>query len=168
MQFNLSWDDIHMNCAYLYDMKSKDESTKIGAVVVDDENTVRAIGFNSFPRGINDFMPERQEKPHKYFYFAHAERNSIYNSARTGTGLKGCRIYTPWYPCSGCAIAIIQAGIAKVILDGNATDKALNTKWTEEAIASKEMFTEAGVNVRYHYGQMLQIKGCRCGQEFTT
>lgn len=163
--FNLSYDDLYMNMAYLSAMKSKDQSTKIGAVVVDNDNTVRAIGFNSFPRGINDDLSERQEKPHKYFYFAHAERNSVYNSARTGVSLKDCRMYTPGFPCSGCAISIIQSGIKEVILCSEWSKKN-SAKWSEEAAASKEMFDEAGVKVRYWTGSLLNITGHKSGETF--
>jgi len=70
-------------------MRSKDKSTHVGAVVVDDLNIVRSMGYNSFVRGINDDVPERQERPEKYFWFEHAERNAIYNSQLS---LRGCRM----------------------------------------------------------------------------
>lgn len=161
----MDWDDLFMNTAYLFAMKSKDESTKIGAVVVDSDNTVKAIGFNSFPRGINDVLPERQEKPHKYFYFAHAERNSVYNAARTGVSLNGCRMYTPGFPCTGCAISAIQSGIKEIILCSKWAENETQ-KWTEEAVASKEMFDEAGIKVRYWSGNLIDITAFKSGNSF--
>ena len=61
--------------------------------------------------------PERWERPLKYDFVEHAERNAVYNAARVGIPLKGCRAYLNWepYPCKECAKAFIQAGIVEVI-----------------------------------------------------
>ena len=89
----LDWDTYFMSLAYLVGMKSKDPRTKVGAVVVGPDNEIRSTGYNSFPRGMNDRVAERQVAPAKHLYFEHAERNAIYNAARMGQSLKGCRIY---------------------------------------------------------------------------
>lgn len=163
MNFNLSYDDMFMNMAYLLAMKSKDENTKIGAVIVDDEHNVVSTGFNSFPRGINDNIKERQEKPEKYYYFSHAERNSIYNAARIGVSLKNCNLYTPGFPCTNCALAIIQSGIKEIILCENWDYLPSSQKWKDEAKISKEMFDEAGIKIRYLNTDFLQIQACKNG-----
>ena len=162
---HFSYDDLFMNMAYLVAMKSKDQSTHIGAVVVGPDNEVRSTGLNSFPRGINDNLPERQERPEKYFFFAHGERNAVYNAARMGTSLKDCRIYTNGVPCSDCAIAIIQSGISEVIVDKD-WDKNNKEKWSESAKRSLQMFEEAGITVRYWLGDLVQINRFRSGEEF--
>lgn len=61
--------------------------------------------------------PERWERPLKYDYVEHAERNAVYNAARIGTALKGCKAYLNWepYPCKDCAKGFIQSGIVEVI-----------------------------------------------------
>ena len=33
---------------------SKDPSTKVGAVIVDDKNRIVSVGYNGFPRGVED------------------------------------------------------------------------------------------------------------------
>jgi dCMP deaminase len=125
---------------------SKDQSTKIGAVIVGPDDEIRSTGYNSFPRGLDDENPERQERPEKYFWFEHGERNAIYNAARHGGSLKDCRMYLSCHiPCTGCARAIIQVGIKEVILGKEASH---STKWAEEATRSQRMFDEAGVKVR--------------------
>ena len=79
-----------------------------------------STGYNSFPRGIDDNVAERQERPEKYFWFEHAERNAIYNAARIGVSTKGCTMFlTCDIPCADCARGIINAGIIKVyVMDG--------------------------------------------------
>ncbi len=142
----VTWDEYFLGLAKFVSQKSKDESTKIGAVIVGPDNEVRSTGYNSFPRGMNDNLKERQERPEKYFWFEHAERNAIYNAARVGIPTKGCRIFLSCLtPCTDCARAIIQAGIVEVILGERASSQK---KWDEEAKRSKQMFKEAGVAIR--------------------
>jgi len=141
-----NWDSYFIEMAQLVKTRSKDQSTQIGAVIVDPDNKVVSTGYNSFPRGINDNLPERQERPEKYFWFEHSERNAIYNAGRS---LKGCRIFlTCWMPCADCARAIIQVGIIEVIL-AQKTEDPSRTKWIEAGKRSEQMFAEAGVKVRY-------------------
>ena len=113
----ISWDDYFMTMVYLVAMKSKDEKTHVGAVVVGPDNEIRSTGYNSFPRNANDDVPERQERPEKYKWFAHGEVNSVANAALTGVSLNGCRMYTNGIPCNNCALLIINSGISKVIVD---------------------------------------------------
>jgi len=109
------WDDYFMTMVYLVAMRSKDSSTHIGAVIVDEFNIVRSMGYNSFVRGINDDVSERQQRPEKYFWFEHGERNAIYNAR--GQDLRGCRMYTNGMPCMDCSRGIVQVGIKEVIVD---------------------------------------------------
>jgi dCMP deaminase len=94
---------------------SKDKSSGVGCVVVGRRNTVLSIGFNGFPRGVDDSVPERHYRPIKYQWTEHAERNAIYNAAAIGIPVEGCRLFTQRYPCADCARAIVQAGLAEVI-----------------------------------------------------
>ena len=74
-------DDRFMNLAYVAEW-SKDRSTKVGCVVIGPDREVRSMGYNGFPRGINDEIERRHARPDKYT--EHAERNAIYNAARVG------------------------------------------------------------------------------------
>lgn len=63
---------------------SKDRSTKAGAMFLQAKKYgVLAKGYNGLPRGCNDDVPERHERPLKYSYFEHAERNAVYNAVRS-------------------------------------------------------------------------------------
>jgi len=153
----VNWDDYFMSMAYLVAMKSKDESTHIGAVVVGPNNEIKTTGYNSFVRGLNDNIKARQEKPEKYYWFEHAERNAIYNATLIGTSLKGCKIYTNGIPCMDCARGIIQAGITEVIIDKKWDEKNPDI-WKKHAERSIAMFKEVGVKIRLWDGKVLKIK----------
>ncbi len=161
----IEWDDYFMTMVYLAAMRSKDEYTHVGAVVVGPNNEVRAMGYNSFPRGTNDDVPERQERPEKYFWFSHGEINAIVQAAMVGIPVGGCRMYTNGVPCTTCAGYIINAGIKEVIVD-KAWDADNAEKWTDEARRSKEMFDEAKVIITYWEGELLDICRFRRGQKF--
>lgn len=144
---SLGWDEYFMSLVYLVAMKSKDQSSNLGAVVVGPDNEIRSTGYNSFPRGMNDNNQERQERPYKYYFFEHAERNAIYNAVRFGTPLKNCILYTQGIPCCDCARGIIQAGIKEVVYH-ELWEKDTADIWKKHAEMSLEMFNECRVNVR--------------------
>lgn len=127
---------------------SKDTHTKIGAVIITEQDKdVLSIGYNGLARGVDDSDPERssRENGEKYFWYAHAERNAIYNAARKGRSLTGSTlVINKGIPCTGCAIAIIQSGIKRVICSHT---QITGDKWGEEAIRSLAMFVEAEVGL---------------------
>lgn len=103
-------------CIYV-SQKSKDRSTKLGAVIVDDDHDILSVGWNGFPRGVDDNNEEFHKRPTKYAVTQHAERNAIYNAGRKGVSLKGGTLYLPFYPtpCTGCTTAILQTGIKRIV-----------------------------------------------------
>ena len=112
----MNWDEYFINIAEQVKLKSKDNNTQIGVVIVGKDNEIVSTGYNSFPRGIDDDVAERQEKPEKYFWFEHAERNAIYNAARIGVSTLGTTMYmTCDISCADCARGIINAGISKIV-----------------------------------------------------
>jgi len=157
---NYDKDSIFMNMVYLIAMLSKDESTHVGAVIVGPDNEIRSVGYNSFPRHINDAVPERQERPEKYNWFAHAECNSVYNAALAGITIKGCRMYTNGVPCNICMHAVINSGIVEVIVDKRWDDSNYN-QWSEQADRTRIAFEEAGIKLRYWEGDLIKISGWR-------
>lgn len=113
----MTYDQMFIEMAMLVAKKSKDRSTKVGCVIVSQDNVVLATGFNGFPRGINDDVEERHERPAKYSWTEHAERNAVFNAARHGVKLLGAKAYLNWspHPCAECTRALIQAGIVEVL-----------------------------------------------------
>ena len=61
------WDDYFMTMVYLVASGSKDKRTHMGAVVVGPRREIRSTGYNSFVKGLNDSVPERQGKKEKQY-----------------------------------------------------------------------------------------------------
>ena len=144
------WLRYFINIAEQVKLKSKDKSTQIGAVIVGKDLEIRSTGYNSFPRGLDDNISERQERPEKYFWFEHAERNGIYNAARVGIPLDGSVIIlTSGLPCADCARAIINSGIKAVYCKSVCTTKN-KEKWYESQEKALQMLKECGVDVIFY------------------
>lgn len=124
---------------------SKDRSTRVGAVVVGPDLEVRSVGFNGFPRGVDDDVEARHERPSKYLWTSHAEENAIVHSSRFGVQLTGCTMYVTHHPCAGCARAIVQAGIRRVVVS---SDDDLGGRFADQMAVARQMFREAGVSLR--------------------
>lgn len=140
------WDERYLYLAGVIASWSKDLSTKVGCVIVGDAGQILATGYNGIPRGVSDDVPGRHERPEKYLWFEHAERNAIYNAARSGLSLVGATLYIPWHPCADCARGIIQSGIQTVVL--GTTEILGKGDWTNSIDVARIMFEEAGIIVR--------------------
>ena len=139
----MNWHEYFLNLVSVIAQKSKDQSNKIGAVIVGPDKEIRSTGFNGFPRGFDDDDPTKQQRPLKYKYFEHAERNAIYNAARFGASLMGCTLYCKWPPCTDCARAIIQAGIKHVVLKHGPSE--CPKRWQEDMFIAFDMLQICGV-----------------------
>jgi dCMP deaminase len=137
------WHRRYLSVADVAASWSKDRSTKVGCVIVGEAGQILSTGYNGFPRGVIDDVDERHVRPEKYLWTEHAERNAIYNAARTGTSLVGSTLYVQWHPCADCARGIIQSGIRTVILAQPVTLEG----WTNSTDVAKIMFEEADVRV---------------------
>ena len=125
---------------------SSDNRTQNGAVLARrGEQPVAAA--NSFPSGVR-ISPERLERPTKYLFMEHAERNAIFRAAMMGWPTGGATMYCLWYACPDCARAIIQAGIYEVVglvKTRNATPPA----WTQAVLDGEALLRESGVGMRW-------------------
>lgn len=123
---------------------SKDANTRVGAVIVSEEDMVEvSSGFNCLPRGVLH-KPERNERPLKYTYTSHAESSAISNAARLGRSTKGGTLIVTMFPCPQCCAMIINAGITKVI---SPEPDVNHVQYGQEFKHSQQMFAEAGVTV---------------------
>lgn len=134
------WDGYFMNIARAVSEASKDPSTKVGAVIVRPDRTIAAVGYNGFPRGVDD-LPERLEhRPTKYAYVVHGELNAILTAREP---LHGYTLYTwPFATCSDCAKLVIQAGIKRVVAPALDADRQ---HWSSSLQLAASMCEEAGV-----------------------
>lgn len=144
---SMNWDEYFYKMAELVKEKSKDRSTKCGSVIVGEGHTVLSIGFNGFPRGVDDDVDSRYSRPDKYLYTEHGERNAIYAAARNGIMLKGSELYLSGggLPCADCARAIIQAGISAIIYKDIPFEGKGN--WQDSMNAAELMLKESGVKL---------------------
>lgn len=139
-----------MDIAKSISLLSKDKSTQVGALIVAEDGSALSWGYNGFPRGANDDVEERHQRPTKYLWTEHAERNAIYNASRNGIKLDGGNIFiTSLVPCVDCARAIIQAGIKKVYIEKKALDPATynSPQWLETWGIVNTMFNESKVDI---------------------
>ena len=130
----LNWDQYFMSMAEVAASKSKDPSTKVGCLIVDENNHIVSTGYNGFPAGFND-THKRWQKPEKYSYVCHSEMNALIHSV---VPVKNCKMYTTMYPCDNCAKYIANSGIKEII-------------YKEEAYkneVSELIFKECGIIVR--------------------
>jgi dCMP deaminase len=133
-------DDFWMGMAWKYAQEgSKDPSTKVGCVIVRPDRTPASWGTNGFPQGIKDTPERLADKTFKYPHTIHAELNAIIFA---GERLEGCTAYTTFAPCTPCAMAIIQAKIARVV-----TRPITDGPWAEGQHNAQDRLREAGVEV---------------------
>jgi len=132
-----------------------DPSTQNGAILVDSDGHPFSEGANHFPNGVEE-KTDRWERPGKYLFVEHAERNVIYAAARAGFKTDKATMYCPWAACTDCARAIIQAGIKEVIThhkpvpdSGERFGMPVHPKWSESINVALLMLEEAGVNINW-------------------
>jgi len=122
---------------------SKDTSTKVGAVIMDKNGEPVSWGYNGMPPGVDDTIAERMERPVKYCYMEHAERNAIYQASKKMN--KG-HIFITHPPCTDCARGIIKKKLKRVIVDGaNGINSEFGARYADSFKHTMIMFEEAGV-----------------------
>lgn len=142
------WDYRFMELADMVSTWSKDKSTKVGAVIVNGEDlNPISLGYNGFPKGVNDYVVERHERPLKYEYTVHAEQNAIANAAKNGQSTKNCTMYVNLFPCPRCAGLIVNAGITEVICKEKPDFN--HERWGDLWKLSHNIFYEANIKVYY-------------------
>ena len=133
-----NWDKYYLDFAKKVATKSKDNSTKVGAIIVDSKFRPVSFGYNGFARGVDDTPERLNNRELKYKMIVHAELNAALFAKRD---LDDCTLYTyPFMPCSNCAAAMINAGITRCVSYENA-----NPRWIESFKLTQQMFKEAGV-----------------------
>ena len=98
------------------------------------------MGYNGFPRGVDDDHRRYENRETNLLFVAHAERNALDN---TFADNEGATLYSTLFPCTDCAKGIIQRGIKRVV-----TTKPSETQYERfNCKFSKIMFEEAGVEL---------------------
>lgn len=133
------WDRRFYNLAVHISSWSKDDSTRVGAVIVDNKKRIISVGFNGFPAGVDDTITSRDQKLRRT---VHAEVNALSFANRS---VEGCTVYVTHAPCSNCAAVLIQHGIGAVAFPE--PEPAFLERWGESYEEAMMMFREAGVYV---------------------
>lgn len=110
-----SWTDYFLGLAKVVSQRSHDIHTQHGCVIADNHNRILGVGYNGFPRGLDDkALPT--SRPEKYEWLVHAERNALSNCVvRPDNAIA----YVTGQCCNDCIMALWQEGIEKVIMSQN-------------------------------------------------
>jgi dCMP deaminase len=123
---------------------SKDPSTKTGAVITAPDNMIISLGYNGFPKHVQDTPDHYNNRSIKYERIIHSEVNAIL-AARTD--LSECAIFCyPLMPCSRCATVIIQSGISTVCFPYSEDSEVID-RFKVSHEHALEMFMDAGVEL---------------------
>lgn len=126
---------------------SKDPAKKVCALFIAPETyQILSAGYNGMPRGIDEKIESRWERPIKYKYVVHAETNGIYNSSLNGVSLNNSICVVTMFPCSNCAKALIQVGVKKIITNEPNLD---HERWGEDFKYSLELLNEVHMEMIY-------------------
>lgn len=135
-----SWDEYFLELAQLVASRSTCLRRQVGAVLVNKERII-ATGYNGAPRGLGHCldigcMREEMGIPSGQRYElcrgVHAEQNAIINAAFYGVSTQDTVLYCTTQPCIICARILINAGIIRVVHQGDFDDK-LAVQFMEEA-----------------------------------
>ena len=135
------WDVRFMRMAHEVASWSKDPSTKVGCVLVKDRKII-SMGYNGFPRLIEDDLNRLIDREVKYEMTVHAEQNAVITAALHGISTAGSTAYVTFSPCSRCAAVLIDAGISTVVV--SAAD-VIPDRWLENFRLAAELLNEAGI-----------------------
>lgn len=149
---NLSWRNYLFGIATAVSGRSKD-TRKVGAILVGEDKSVLATGFNGFPIGVDDDKerhPNRYDRElYKYQYTSHAEANLISFAAKHGIATNGLTVFCNLVPCVECTKLLIQAGIKEIYCLSTSKGRG---KWRQDIIHARVMLLEAGV--KFHQYNM--------------
>jgi len=133
------WDKRFLELAELISSWSKDPSTKVGCVIVNDNRRILATGYNGFPYGVKDTEERLTNRDLKYEIVVHSEANAVAHAAREGISLKGATAYINYPPCCKCSSLLIQAGITRIVH----APRELRADWKKSVDLGKEITSEA-------------------------
>lgn len=122
---------------------SKDPSTKVGAVIVDEKRRIVSTGYNGFAIGVDDSENRLADRAIKYPIILHAEENAMSFAKQN---LDNCSLYVSGLPpCAHCASLIIQSGIKNVY----AWNLDIPERWRDSINLTNQLFCEAGVKLSF-------------------
>lgn len=141
-----SWDDYYMALTFIVASRSKDPSTQVGAIIVDDKSKPLGIGYNGAPQGILD-REINWRRPDKYIFIDHAEINAMDHA----TGFPpGCTIYVSAMPCPNCMRRIVAKRFKRTVYGR----QGVNMNDEEAVNKTLEMARLGNVQLDSYHGNM--------------
>ena len=158
-------------------MRSIDENTKMGCVIVDDRNRIVSTGYNGFPAGINDdnWPKERSERHYivkckdhitildripedyndngvcvRFEKIGEVTKYDVMTHAELNAIIAAAR---PLQGCKLYCLAYPCNECAKAIVTAGIkeviySESRVSSRWDKPFIIAKELFRESGVKVR--------------------
>lgn len=136
-------DDDYMRMAIIAAAQSPDPSTQNGAVLVTADGVVYP-GWNRFARNLAVTDERLADRDVKMRLTVHAEETAIGAALRDGSDTEGATLYCIWAACTRCALAIVEAGVDKMVTLQSYYDMSPE-RWKPDIDLADEMLREAGV-----------------------
>jgi len=139
-----SWDEYFMHITREVAKRSTCLRRQVGAVIVQDKR-ILTTGYNGPPRDLahcDEVGCIRQQlgvpsgERTELCRGLHAEQNAIIQAALHGVRIAGSDIYITLQPCVLCAKMLINAGIQRIVYDGDYPDDL-----------ARRMLAEAGIDL---------------------
>lgn len=141
--FSKEWDKHFFEMAELVSSRSKDPSTKCGAVIVRPDKTVCSTGFNGFAKRMSDFPYYYNKREEKLSRIIHCEMNALIHAKEP---VEGYTLFVhPFCTCDRCAVHMVQAGIDCVAIPVSLENSP--ERWQESIRKALFYYEEAGVRV---------------------
>lgn len=135
------WDARFLDVAILAANWSKDPNAKVGAVIVDAQGQIAGVGYNGFPKLVEDSAERYGNADTKLEMVVHAEENAILGA---GVRARNGSIFVFGKPiCARCAGTIIQAGVKRVV--AQEPKKGTDSKWDKSGQIARKMLDEAKI-----------------------
>lgn len=119
-----NWENYFIGIAKVVSHRSHDIHTQHGCVITDKQHRILGVGYNGFPKGMNDNVLPK-DRPDKYRWMIHAERNALANCViRPDDGIA----YVTGQCCNDCIISLWQEGIKTVYMANSHGTKLFDEK----------------------------------------
>lgn len=110
----LPWNDYWCLQAILISLRSPDNSTQVGSILVKNNHLISS-GYNGAPKGIHPAsIPWEREGDFgqtKYEWVSHSEESCILHAKQD---VNGTDLFCTLHPCNNCMKLIINAGVHRV------------------------------------------------------
>jgi dCMP deaminase len=158
-----SWDEYFLEIRAAVAKRATCDRGRSGCVIAKDRQ-ILSTGYVGAPAG----LPHCDEVGHQFkdtihedghisrhcVRTAHAEMNAIVNAAKRGVAIDGATMYTQMTPCQTCAMAIINAGIKRVVC----------IRRYHAAADTERMFALVGIKLDFVDGRLEDYADAEVGQ----